>query len=239
MEEKKKLKVKPNKRAKLIIAAAIALVLVLIISMGSTVISFVFGNSISKECVEVMPDAASSLDFDVSSDKLNLVSSQGVRNYNLKGGYEWDLYYQLSSPYIYSCGKYSIIADIGGEKAYVIRSGKEIYNITSEQPIQSAFVNEKGYCVIISTEIGYKSMVNVYDKVGNNVYKWYSGERYITDAKISPNSKRLSVLGIDTDGASLSAYITMFDLNKQKSLKAKQKRITHAKYQANEHKVDV
>lgn len=33
--------------------------------------------------------------------------------------------------------------------------------------------------------------------------------------------------------------IYKFDLNKQKSLKAKQKRITHAKYQANEHKVDV
>lgn len=33
--------------------------------------------------------------------------------------------------------------------------------------------------------------------------------------------------------------IYKFDLNKQKSLKSKQKKITHAKYQANAHKVDV
>lgn len=33
--------------------------------------------------------------------------------------------------------------------------------------------------------------------------------------------------------------IYKFDLNKQKSLKSKQKKITNVKYQANGHKVDV
>lgn len=36
-----------------------------------------------------------------------------------------------------------------------------------------------------------------------------------------------------------SKMIYNFDLNKKKSLKSKQKKITHAKHQANGHKVDV
>lgn len=209
----KKLKLKITKSD--LIKLGIILLIVLVISWLPSLVSVIFGNHLSDKTVSIHSATSSKTDYAIYRDKLLQVKSDSVVLYDKKGNEEWNLTANLLTPFVNTNGDYIIASDIDGAEAFVMKDGQVMYIIEAENPVMYAYVNKNGYSVIITSETGYKALVNVYDKNGENIYKWYSGAWNITDAVLSDDNKHMAVSGLDTSGKEVTSVITLFDIDKE------------------------
>ena len=209
--EKAKKRINGKKMALFLLGAIAALfVLIKLVPAG---ISLIFGHSISQDCITITPDAISNYDFDIYKNQIALFNSQGLKTYNYKGEYQWDIPAKVYDPYLDTNGNYAILADIDGGEIQHVSGDTVDFVIRTSQPIQKAAVSSDGYVAVVTSEKGYKSLVSVYDNKGEEIYKWYSGEIYVVDAQIAPDHKKMAVVGIDTSKNNLSSVVMFFDLS--------------------------
>lgn len=144
--------------------------------------------------------------------------NDGIYMVDTKGNKKWNVKTGLLSPFVNVCGDYIIAADTEGTSAAVIKNGSLVYNIKLSAPAYYSDVNKNGYSIIVTGEAGYKSLVNVYNKKGENIYQWYSGEWNITDAVISDDNKHIAVSGIDISGNAVKTVVQIFDIRKEEPM---------------------
>ncbi|MBE7042626.1 MAG: hypothetical protein E7399_03925 [Ruminococcaceae bacterium] len=121
----------------------------------------------------------------------------------------------LITPQMMSNGDYFLVYDRGGKTASVYYKNKELYTVSSKHDIQNAKVNDCGYLVLISDQPGYQAIVSVYNRKGKNIYKVYSGEKYVLDADIHENGKRLAISQYATSGDELMSYVAFYHLDER------------------------
>lgn len=103
----------------------------------------------------------------------------------------------LLSPCMQREDDYLIVYDREGTEAVVFYKNKELYTVKTEHQICRAKVNDEGYSVIISEQPGYRAAVTVYNRKGKNIYKIYSGEKFILDADVYRNGTWLATCQYD------------------------------------------
>ena len=123
--------------------------------------------------------------------------------------------YHFVVPKMQKCGDYLLAYDKDGTEAVVFYKNKELYHIQAEHKIMNAKVNNAGYLAVISEQLGYRGMVTVYNRKGTAVYKVYSGEKYLLDADVQGNGRRLAVCQYDTASDTLTTGIQFYKLDEQ------------------------
>lgn len=154
--------------------------------------------------------AYSDLEFDTGGQYIQyafgkdvlLLNKSGVKDVNNKGGDVWNIKMTLTNPTIDIDGKYALLADLDGNNSLNLydTNGNNIVSYPISTDILSAKINKKGYAVAALAEEGYKGTVVVFDKKANEVFKWNSGEGYITDVDISKDGKYVAVAQMMSDG---------------------------------------
>ena len=138
-------------------------------------------------------------------------SSSGLRS---SSGWEYDL--RFVNPKLQSSGGYLLAFDRGATEMAVFRNYKLAYSIKDTREIINAKVNRSGYTALVTKELGYRGKVTVYNKRGNEIYKFHSGEKYIMDADFSPDGKRMAVCMLDTSQDSFVSSVAFFNLKEDK-----------------------
>lgn len=119
------------------------------------------------------------------------------------------------SPKMIRSGDYIMVYDCEGTQASVYYKNKELYTVSIEHTICSAKVNEQGYAVLVSEQPGYQAVVSVYNRKGKNIYKVYSGEKFVLDADVYENGKRLAVSQYSVSGEQLMSTMAFYRLDER------------------------
>lgn len=121
----------------------------------------------------------------------------------------------LTCPTVDIAGKYALLADLDGNNSlnlYDIK-GNNLRTYPISTDIYGAKVNSRGVVAAAISEEGYKGAVVVYDKKGNEIFKWNSGEGYITDVDISANSRAVAVSQMMSDGEETYSKIHVMNIS--------------------------
>ncbi|MDL2273909.1 DUF5711 family protein [Oscillospiraceae bacterium OttesenSCG-928-G22] len=129
---------------------------------------------------------------------------------------EEELYIQknMKRPLITGNGKSFLACDIGDATCIYV-SDYEAAELDWPGAILSAEMNLQGYTAIVTDESGTKSTATVLSADRNEIYKWYSSERYLITASVSPKNTRLAVAGISERDARIVSSVCLFDLSER------------------------
>lgn len=130
-----------------------------------------------------------------------LLNNSGIKNIDNKGNEIWGIKNTLTRPMLSISGNFALLADLDGNKSLSLYNikGENILSYPISGDILSAKINQKQQVVAALSEEGYKGSAVVYNKKGNEIFKWNSGEGYITDVDISSNGRYITVSQLMSD----------------------------------------
>ncbi len=175
----------------------------------------------------VLPNTAyrpySGIEFDTGGDyeqiafgdDLLLLNKNGIKLIDNKGGYIWEESMTLTNPTVDIAGKYALLADLEGNCSLNLYNlkGKKLVTYPINTEILSAKVNKSGKAAAAVTAEGYKGAAVVFDRKGNEIFRWNSGEGYIIDLDISSDGKSIAVAQMMSDGAETYSKIHVINIS--------------------------
>lgn len=139
---------------------------------------------------------------------LLVCSSTGVRLYSASGQVYVDRTVVMEHPVAVSAGDTALAYDAGGQTLLVCRDREEAFSLelSSDEQILSADVNESGWMVVVTQISGYKGVVTVYDSQFQPKMQVSLSSRFVMDAALSADNRTVVLLTMGlTDGTFSSA----------------------------------
>lgn len=151
-------------------------------------------------------------------NEILLVSGEGVCAYNTSGQEVWRIRTANTGPFIDTEGKYLLIGETAGKSFAVYSGGKELRTCKPENNLISAKLNKNGYTVLLCEEAGYKGKAVVQNLKGTEIFKWFSGEGYVTDAALSDDNRYIAVAQLMTNKEKVYSRMIFFDIEKNEQI---------------------
>lgn len=129
----------------------------------------------------------------------------------------WENTTTIVDPILKTAGNYILIAEKGGRKLCLYNDSRLIYETDTEDNILTCNVSSNGDTVIVAEKSSYKGAIAVFNRDGNQVFAWYSGNENIISADISAVTRRVAVALLNSDDR-VRSTIQIFDMNQKESL---------------------
>lgn len=134
--------------------------------------------------------------------------------YNDRGGEVVSRGHTYADPLLDTSGSYALVAELGGTR-YMLGTKKEtVHTGQVNNVILGAAVDSEGR-VALATESSrsYMSEVLVLDRTGGEIFHWYSVDLTVVDVALSPNGKRVAVLGLSAENGEMKSTLLIFRLS--------------------------
>lgn len=151
--------------------------------------------------------------------KILCATQTDLTAYDHRGNASWRVNIHAGTPILKTAGSYILIAEKGGKRVELYNGQKRVFSLDSADEIEIASVSSRGDVVLVTKKLYYKGSVIVYNKKGEEVYRWNSGTYNILDASVSPRSRRLAVSLLNTDNGADSRLL-LFRLDQADSYKS-------------------
>ena len=140
-------------------------------------------------------------------NKLDVYDLNGKRNFSHTLTY--------SMPVLEISDKYILAFDSGANKMQIFNSFSKLYEYKSKyneiNPIYGAKITDKGNIVYITSEKGYKCVVKIMNNSFTEVYECCFGDKYIVDADIDNEAKKLAIAGFSGKNGDFLGEILLYD----------------------------
>lgn len=225
------LKEKPTKKKKNIkLILGIILILIIIITIITLIVVYCENEKFRKwvdsevlpkqveegKTVEIELDGQNMQIFAV--DKYIITLQEKVLNfYNNLGTKVGTIPVEINTAIADVAGKYIVIAEKNGRKAYVISEKKVIWETETEGNIIQIEINENGYTGIVTSDVSYKNIISLYDSLGKQLLKTYLATTKVVDISISRNNQKLAIAEVDTTGILIQSSIKIISIEKAQS----------------------
>ena len=112
-----------------------------------------------------------------------------------------------------SAGKYLAICEKNGQKFYLISGKDKIYENEVEGNINQINVSQNGYVsIVISNTANYKSVVDIFDTSGKEIFKTNLVNSRVVDISVSQDSKYLAIAEVDISGIIIKSSIQIVSI---------------------------
>lgn len=111
-----------------------------------------------------------------------------------------------------TAGRYMVICEENGQKFYLICGKEKLFESEIEGNITQIKVSRNGYVSIVISNTSYKSIVDVFDKTGKEVFKTNLVSSRVADVCISQDSKYLAIAEIDLSGILIQSKIQVVSI---------------------------
>ena len=111
---------------------------------------------------------------------------------------------------------YLALSDENSGNVYLIRNDSLIWKKTIEGNVSQIAINKQGEVAIVVTGTTYKSVIEMFDYKGEEVFKTFLSTNYSTDVSLSDNGNYLSFVEVDTSGTSIVSKIKTISIDKAK-----------------------
>lgn len=232
-ENKKQLNRKRNFIIGLVIfIAIIALILVIIYIANRDFRNFMDEYVLMKN---VMEDSVTSISLEETNsskiyayDKyIAILSGNKLIGYNSSGNKEYELTVEISNPIIDTNNRFLIIAEKEKQKVYLISGSNIVWEKELDGDISKVSVNKNGYVSIILTGTTYKSIIQIFDSNGNQMFKTYLSNNTV-DSDISNDNRYLSFAEVSTNGTMVQNMIKTISMQEAKDSPSEAKIVTVA-----------
>lgn len=201
-------------------AAVLALAILLVVGAGLGAGYFLnkhnnAGLASEEKAASLALDATKTYQFDTYKNGILAYSGDALTYYDMKLDQKWEVPKSSQNAVLRVAGNYILLTDFDTNEVKILSSGKDTVTTKSEETIISASVNASGYYAVVSDEKGYKSKVSVYTNKGELAYQWFSGERYIVDAAVSPDNSKLVCCALDLTEGDIKGAVIFLDFAKQ------------------------
>ena len=215
-----------NKSKRILIISAISIILIIILILVIVYLAnenarefmdkYLFGKNISEENAEVIEMENENGTRVVGNGKLlGVLENNILKQYNVNAKMESELNVEINNPISDYKDRYLVIGQKGGNKAYLIKDSKILWEKELEGNISQVSVNKNGYTSITLTG-AYRTMVDVYDAGGNKLTRIYLANTIAVDTSISSDNKYLAFVEISTSSTSTKSNIKILSIDKAK-----------------------
>lgn len=132
--------------------------------------------------------------------------------YNKVGSKADQIELDINKAVFTSAGRYMAICEENGQKFYLICGREKIFENEIEGNISHLDVSRSGYVSVVISNINYKSIVDVYDRNGNEIFKTNLVTSRVADVSISQDSKYLAIAEVDLSGIIISSKIQIVSM---------------------------
>lgn len=132
--------------------------------------------------------------------------------YNRFGNKDGNLDIQISTPLFASKGNYLCIAEKNGQKLYCIQNKNIVWQKDIEGEIKGINVNKNGYVSVIISGTSYKSIIEIYDNNGKELFKRGLSTTTVIDTDISADNKYLVIAETDFSGVLIQSTIEIVSI---------------------------
>lgn len=174
--------------------------------------------------------------FFACQDKIIILNGTTLTTYNTSGKKEKQENVDISEPVSAINNEYFVLAEKNGNKVYMIKNGSKFWEKEIEGKISKVSVNEVGYTAVIITGTTYKTVIELFDPDGNELFKNYLSNTIVADVTISKDCKYLAYGELNTSGTVIQSNIKIIDIQKAKD---KQEEAIAYTYKADSNKLIV
>lgn len=150
------------------------------------------------------------------SNSIAILKNNTLEIYNTSGKKETEIRVEISNPIIDTNSGNLIIAEQDSSKIYMIAGNTIKWEKDLEGNISRVNVNANGYSSVILTGTAYKSVIILFDDLGNELFKTYLSSTIAVDTSISDDNKCLSFGEVNTSGTLIQSNIKVISIEKAK-----------------------
>ena len=129
---------------------------------------------------------------------------------------DFSLDINISNPIYANSNRFLCVAENGGNKVYLISGQNIIWQKDVEGQINMINLNKNGYVAVSTSNSGSKTIINLYNPTGEELFKTYL-QSYASDIEISPDNKYLAIAETNTSGTIIQSDIKIVSIEIAKS----------------------
>lgn len=206
----------------------ILILIIVIIILGTTIIILYNQNEnfrlwIDKNILnkEVLQDNTTIIELEDENAKIcafnkniGILNKNKFKIYNNFGSEETELNMEITNPIFNSSNRFLAVAENQGKKIYVIEDKKITWETEVEGDISQIHINKNGYVAVVITGTSYKTVIDVYNASGKELFKKYLSSTRTVDVSISNDNKYLAIADIDTSGTIIQSDVKIISIEK-------------------------
>ncbi len=147
------------------------------------------------------------------SNSYYVLTDSNVYNINNSGSVIDTYYHGFSDPVLKISNTRALIYGQGQNNFVVRRTKHTVFEKSTDNPIIAADVSNSGVFAVATLSNDYASTLYVYDKNGNNIYKWNCAKDIINSICLSQNGKKIAVSTVNSNVEKLSSKVHIFNFS--------------------------
>ena len=145
-----------------------------------------------------------------------ILAENKLMEYNSSGKLEKEINLEINNPVYSANNKYIAISEKNGSKINLISGADILWTKDVDGQISKINVNNNGYVSAIITGTTHKSVIAIYDKDGNELFKIYRSNTSVVDSTISNDNKYLAFAEVNTTGTTIQSNVRTISIEKAK-----------------------
>ena len=130
--------------------------------------------------------------------------------YNRSASQMANVQHNFHTPVMDVEGNRILLYDRGAQKLTVYDKSREIYSKDFDYPIISAALSDRGTLLVITETQRYIAEVTVFDKLGGQLFKWYSSKNYVLGADFFSGGDSFGVMALNGVEGDISSTVSFF-----------------------------
>lgn len=132
--------------------------------------------------------------------------------YNKMGTQSEKMELDINEAVFTTAGRYMAICENNGQKFYLICGKEKLFESEIEGNITQIKVSRNGYVALVISNTSYKSIVDVFDKDGKEIFKTNLVSSRVADICMSQDSKLLAIAEVDLSGILIQSKIQVVSM---------------------------
>lgn len=159
-------------------------------------------------------DAAAKNRFAALGDTLVVLSDTSLRVLDGNGTELWSETVQMDAPALVTGGGRAVAYGVGGKVLYVLDEKGLVGKLEADEdePYIAATLNAEGWLAVTAEKKNYKGCVSVYNASLEKVFDFNSSRRFVTDAYVTDDCKRLAAVTLGQEGGTFISNVVLYDL---------------------------
>mgnify|MGYP004505819743 FL=1 len=133
--------------------------------------------------------------------------------YNRIGSKEGTIEIDITNAEFSAAGRYLAVCERNGQKICLISGKEKMYENNIEGNITQISVNRNGYLSVVISNTSYKSVVDVFDRNGKEIFKTNLRTARVVDVSISQDSKYLAIAEVDLSGIIIKSSVQIVSMD--------------------------
>ena len=215
-----------RRKSKVLKIIILVIILLLIIAIMACICEYYLNLEFRKWCdenflrKEILQENTKSIELDGDENTkvyayekyICVFRKKTLEFYNKVGTQVDEMELDINEAVFTSDGRYMAICEKNGQKFYLICGKEKLFESEAEGNITQINVSRNGYVSIVISNTSYKSIVDVFDKTGKEVFKTNLVLSRVADICISQDSKYLAIAEVDLSGILIQSKIQVVSM---------------------------